>query len=120
MVRFNNKRKWHNKLSRKSAIIKGKQTSTKGTHSELSVLAELTKKGYWVAKSLDPHCPFDIVSVDRNGKIELIDVKTISYRKRKNGKILKNKTKGTYKVHRSPTKEQKKLNIRLWMVDYED
>jgi hypothetical protein len=53
-------------------------------------------------------------------KIELIDVKTISYRKRKNGKILKNKTKGTYKVHRSPTKEQKKLNIRLWMVDYEE
>jgi hypothetical protein len=40
--------------------------------------------------------------------------------KRKNGKILKNKTKGTYKVHRSPTKEQKKLNIRLWMVDYEE
>jgi hypothetical protein len=75
MVRFNNKHKWHNKLSRKSAIIKGKQTSTKGTHSELSVLADLTKKGYWVAKSLDPHCPFDIVSVDRNGKIELIDVK---------------------------------------------
>jgi hypothetical protein len=58
MVRFNNKHKWHNKLSRKSAIIKGKQTSTKGTHSELSVLADLTKKGYWVAKSLDPHCPF--------------------------------------------------------------
>jgi hypothetical protein len=115
-----NQSRWFNKLSRRTAILKGKKTSSKGTHSELSVLAHLTKKGYWVAKSLDPHCPFDIVSVDRNGKIELIDVKTISYRKRKNGKILKNKTKGTYKVHRSPTKEQKKLNIRLWMVDYEE
>lgn len=115
-----NKSKWSNKLSRRTAILKGKKTSSKGTHSELSVLAHLTKKGFWVAKSLDPHCPFDIVSVSKDGKIELIDVKTISYRKRKNGKIIKNKTKGTYKVHRSPTKEQKKLNIRLWMVDYED
>ena len=45
--------------------------------------------------------------VDKNGKIQLLDIKTITYRKRAKGKILKNKPKGSYKIHRTTTKEQK-------------
>ena len=58
--------------------------------------------------------------VDKNGKIQLLDIKTISYRKRAKGKILKNKPKGSYKIHRTATKEQKRLGIRLLMINYED
>ena len=82
-----------------------KKTSIKGTAT--------------VAKSVDPACPFDIVIVDKDGKITLIDIKTITYRKTNRGKSLKDKPKGSYKICRSPTKEQKKLGIKLIMVDYE-
>ena len=116
----NNKSKWSNKLSRKSAVLKGRKTSIKGTVGEYKAIAELTKAGYYVAKSCDPACPFDIVIVSKDGKIELLDIKTNSYRKRAKGKILKNKPKGSYKIHRTTTKEQKKLGIKLLMVDYEE
>jgi len=96
-----------------------KKTSIKGTVGEYETIAKLTKEGYFVAKSVDPACPFDIVIVDKNGKITLIDIKTITYRKTKKGKSLKDKPKGSYKICRSPTKEQKKLGIKLYMVDYE-
>ena len=43
--------------------------SVKGTVSELKAITKLTKSGHWVAKSLDPQCPFDIVAVSKNGKI---------------------------------------------------
>ena len=89
--------------------------SVKGIVGELEIISELTKRGYYVAKSVDPQCPFDIVVVDRNGKISLLDIKTNTYRKK--GKP--DKPKGSYKIHRSPTKEQKKLGIKLMMVDYE-
>jgi len=96
-----------------------KKTSIKGTVGEYEAIAKFTKDGYFVAKSVDPACPFDIVIVDKNGKITLIDIKTNTYRKTKKGKSLKDKPKGSYKIHRSPTKEQKKLGIKLIMVDYE-
>ena len=116
----NNKSKWSNKLSRKSSVLKGKQSSIKGTVGEYDTIAKLTKAGYYVAKSCAPTCPFDIVIVDKNGKIQLLDIKTITYRKRAKGKILKNKPKGSYKIHRTPTREQKRLGIRLLMINYED
>ena len=75
--------------------------------AELKAIKILTQGGYWCARSLDPQCPFDIVAVSKCGKIRLIDVKTICYRKSRN-----------YKIHRIPTKKQKKLNIELMMVDY--
>ena len=96
-----------------------KKTSIKGTVGEYETIAKLTKEGYFVAKSVDPACPFDIVIVDKDGKITLIDIKTITYRKTNRGKSLKDKPKGSYKICRSPTKEQKKLGIKLIMVDYE-
>jgi hypothetical protein len=86
-----------------------KKTSIKGTATEYEAIARFTKEGYFVAKSVDPACPFDIVIVD----------KTITYRKTNRGKSLKDKPKGSYKIYRSPTKEQKKLGIKLIMVDYE-
>ena len=64
-------------------------------------------------------CISDIVIVDKNGKIQLIDIKTITYYKNLRGKSLKDKPKGSYKIHRSPTKEQKRLGIKLMMVDYD-
>ena len=104
---------------KKSISERQKKTSIKGTVSEYLTIAKLTKDGYFVAKSCDPACPFDIVIVDKSGKIQLIDIKTNTYRKHKRGKSLKNKPKGSYKIHRSPTKEQKKLGIKLMMVDYD-
>lgn len=122
MVRSSTK---HNKSSKSSAdsnkIISDRQkkTSIKGTVGEYEAIAKLTREGYYVAKSCDPACPFDIVIVDRNGKIQLIDIKTITYYKNKKGKSLKDKPKGSYKIHRSPTKQQRKLGIKLMMVDYD-
>ena len=82
--------------------------SVKGTISELKAITQLTQSGHWVAKSLDPQCPFDIVAVSKCGKIKLIDVKTISYRKSRN-----------YKINRILTKKQKALKIELMMIDSE-
>jgi len=96
-----------------------KKTSIKGTVGEYEAIAKLTREGYYVAKSCDPACPFDIVIVDKNGKIQLIDIKTNTYRKNQRGKSLKNKPKGSYKINRSPTKTQKRLGIKLMMVDYD-
>ena len=87
---------------------------------EYETIARLTKEGFFVAKSVDPACPFDIVIVDKDGKITLIDIKTITYRKTNKGKSLKDKPKGSYKICRSPTREQKRLGIKLIMVDYEN
>ena len=114
----NNKSEWTNKPNRKSSVLiseRQKKTHIKGTAGEYHAISELTKAGYYVAKSCDPHCPFDIVIVDKNGKIQLLDIKTNTYRYKFKGKALKNKRK----IFRSPTKEQKKLNIKLLMVDYE-
>ena len=63
-----------------------KKTSIKGTATEYEAIARFTKEGYFVAKSVDPACPFDIVIVDKDGKITLIDIKTITYRKTNRGK----------------------------------
>ena len=96
-----------------------KKTSIKGTVGEYEAIANLTRQGYFVAKAVDPACPFDIVIVDRNGKIQLLDIKTNTFRKHKKGKSLKDKPKGSYRISRSPTKEQKRLNIKLKMFHYE-
>ena len=77
-----------------------KKTSIKGTVGEYEAIAKLTKQGFYVAKSVDPACPFDIVIVDRNGKIQLIDIKTNTFRKNKKGKSLQNKPKGSYRICR--------------------
>ena len=96
-----------------------KKTSIKGTVGEYESIAEYTRQGYWVAKSVDPSCPFDLVIVDKNGKMHLIDVKCATFRKNKNGKSLKGKPKGSYRISRSPTKLQRKLKVKLKMFHYD-
>jgi hypothetical protein len=44
----------------------------KGVCSELIAAKEFLKKGYYVARSLDPQCPFDIVVVNKKGKASFI------------------------------------------------
>ena len=107
------------KSDKQSISDRQKKTSIKGTVGEYEAIAKLTRQGYFVAKAVDPACPFDIVIVDRNGKIQLVDIKCATYRKHKKGKSLKDKPKGSYRISRSPTKLQKKLGIKLMMVDYE-
>ena len=53
----------------------------KGVCSELIAAKEFLNKGYYVAKSLDPQCPFDLIVVNKKGKTRLLDVKSVSYRK---------------------------------------
>ena len=105
-----------NHKSSKLISERQKKTSIKGTVGEYHAISKLVKAGYYVAKSVDPACPFDIVIVGKDGKIQLLDIKTITYRYNIKGKKLKNKRK----ICRSPTKEQKKLGIKLLMVNYED
>ncbi len=82
--------------------------SAKGMMAEIKAIKTLTNQGYWCARSLDPQAPFDIVAVAKDGSIRLIDVKTNSYRKKNN-----------WKISRSLSEQQKKLNIELMMIDYE-
>ena len=82
--------------------------SAKGMVAELKAIKLLTKQGYWCARSLDPQSPFDIVAVDKKGKVRLIDVKVNSYRKANN-----------WRINRSQSKKQKELKIEIMMIDYE-
>ena len=85
-------------------------THIKGTIGEYQEIANLTKAGYWVAKSCDPQCPFDLVAVSPDGDIQLLDIKTNTYRKH-----IKPYRR---KIWRSPTAKQKKLGIKIVMNDY--
>ena len=85
-------------------------THIKGTIAEYVEIANLTKQGYWVAKSCDPQCPFDLVAVAQDGTIQLLDIKTNTYRK--------NVKSYRRKIWRSPTAKQKKLGIKIIMVDH--
>jgi len=87
--------------------------SIKGTIGEHKVIVQLLEDGYHVAKSVDPHCPFDLVAVGEEGDVKLIDVKSVSYRK--NTKLTW--TKKSKKINRVPTARQKKMKIELVMVD---
>jgi hypothetical protein len=87
--------------------------SIKGTVGEHRVIVQLLEDGYHVAKSVDPHCPFDLVAVGEEGDVKLIDVKTISYRKN----TKPNWTKKSNKINRVPNARQKKMKIELVMVD---
>ena len=84
--------------------------SLKGVVSEYQCCVDYSKQGKWVFKAIDPQSPCDLITLDVDGKIELIDVKTNTYRK--NVKSYKRK------IWRSPTAKQKKLGIKIIMVDH--
>lgn len=88
--------------------------SVKGIVSELQVATEYMKQGYQVSKSLNPHCPFDLVITDEQGDSFLIDVKTISKRKNKSYWCKKGS-----KINRSLTKKQKDMKITIHEHNYE-
>ena len=85
-------------------------TNIKGTIGEYQEIVNLTRQGYWVAKACDPQCPFDIVAVAPDGTIQLLDIKTNTYRKH-----IKPYRR---KIWRSPTAKQKKLGIKILMVNH--
>ena len=85
-------------------------TNIKGTIGEYQEIVNLTRQGYWVAKSCDPQCPFDLVAVSPDGIIQLLDIKTNTYRK--------NVKSYRRKIWRSPTAKQKKLGIKIVMNDF--
>ena len=85
-------------------------TNIKGTIGEYQEIANLTKKGYWVAKACDPQCPFDLVAVSPKGEVHLLDIKTNTYRKHKKSY--------RRKIWRTPTAKQKQLGIKIVMVDH--
>jgi hypothetical protein len=86
--------------------------SIKGVCSELTAVKELLKKGYYVARSIDPQCPFDIVVVNKKGKATLLDVKSISYRKTKSYNCRAGTT-----INRSVSKKQKTLGVKIYYAD---
>lgn len=89
--------------------------STKGTWAELKAASKYTKLGFYVSKPFDPHCPFDLVVTDRQtGESFLVDVKTTSYRQ----KDSHNCKKGD-RINRYPTRQQKKMGIRILYIQWE-
>ena len=103
----NNKHKQSIKSINKSVKL---STNIKGTIGEYQEIVNLTRQGYWVAKAVDPQCPFDLVAVAPDGDIQLLDIKTNTYRKH-----IKPYRR---KIWRSPTAKQKKLGIKIIMVDH--
>ena len=85
----------------------------KGAIGEHKVIIQLLEDGYHVAKAIDPQCPFDLISVDEEGKCRKYDVKTISHRKN----TPRTWTTKSTKINRVTTKLQKKLGIELREVD---
>ena len=84
----------------------------KGVCSELIAAKEFLNKGYYVAKSLDPQCPFDLIVVDKQGKTRLLDVKSVSYRKSQSYNCKPGDT-----INRSISKKQKSLGVEIYYVD---
>jgi hypothetical protein len=79
-----------------------------GTISELQAVNLLIKSGFYVAKSCHHTSPFDLVAVDEHGNTLLIDVKTKTYRKKNNNKII-----------RIRNDKQKKMGVQIMTIDQE-
>jgi hypothetical protein len=86
--------------------------SIKGVCSELVAVKDFLKRGYYVARSMDPQCPFDIVVVDKKGKATLFDVKSVSYRKTKSYNCKPGDT-----INRSVSKKQKELGVKIYYAE---
>jgi len=86
--------------------------SIKGVCSELVAAKEFLNRGYYVARSLDPQCPFDIVVVNKKGKATLYDVKSVSRRKTKSYNCKPGDT-----INRSVSKKQKALGVKIYYAE---
>ena len=79
-----------------------------GTISEFQAVNLLIKSGFYVAKSCHHTSPFDLVAVDEYGNTLLIDVKTKTYSKKNNNKII-----------RIRNDKQKKMGVQIMTIDQE-
>ena len=79
-----------------------------GTISELLAVNLLIQSGFYVARSCHVQSPFDIIAVDEHGNTLLIDVKTKTYRKKNNCKII-----------RVRNDKQKKMGVQIMTIDQE-
>ena len=86
--------------------------SIKGVCSELIAVKDFLKKGYYVARSIDPQCPFDIVVVNKKGKATLLDVKSVSRRKTQSYNCKPGDT-----INRSVSKRQKSMGIKIYYAE---
>ena len=84
----------------------------KGVVSELKATEILLNHGLLVYKNVSPNGLIDIIAIDEEGEVYLIDVKTISFRKKYDLRSRK-------EIRRSPTPAQKKLGVILMIVDGE-
>ena len=90
------------------------EKSLKGTWAELKAASKYTKLGFYVSKPFDPHCPFDLVVTNRDtGESFLVDVKTTSYRKQDSYTAKKGD-----RINRVPTRQQKKMGIRILYIQW--
>lgn len=85
-------------------------TQQKGAWAEAYALHWLLQRGWWVAFNFSSSGPFDLVAVDRNGKVILLDVKFSSYK----GRRKKRRSLRSYRV-RTPL--QRSLGIHLFLID---
>jgi hypothetical protein len=83
--------------------------SRKGVIGELTLASQYIKKGYWVAMSLCPQSPFDLVVVDNKGNCKLIDAKTTSLRKTGRQKGMR--------INRKLNNKQRKMKVRIEYVN---
>jgi len=81
-------------------------STLKGCLAELAVAYKFLKRGYYVSRPLDPSCPFDLVITNKKGKNYLLDVKSISYRKKDKSVIT-----------RCLTILQKQLKVRFYFTN---
>ena len=86
------------------------QKHATGVVSELKATQFLIKNGFLVFNNTSPNGLIDIIAVNDEGKVFLIDVKTITHRK-------KYKYPSKKEINRCPTSDQKKMGVILMMID---
>jgi len=86
------------------------QKHVKGVVSELKAIQILISNGLLVYKNTSPHGIVDIIAMDEDGNMFLIDVKTISFRK-------KYRMPSRKEIRRAPSGPQKKLGVVLMIID---
>ena len=86
------------------------QKHATGVVSELKATQFLIKNGFLVFTNTSPNGLIDIIAVNDKGKVFLIDVKTITHRKKY--KYLSKK-----EINRCPTASQKKMGVIIMMID---
>ena len=79
----------------------------KGMHSEQIAILYLIEQGFFVFKNLHGLGPADLIAIDEQGRVEIYDVKSESYRKT---------WKPGTRIHRQLTQEQKRLKMKFIFV----